>query len=314
LTSPLQLVGEKLRVKYPALEDGKETHLPLPAVALIWFAAPEGAGDAEMLRRKLIAEKRARDLVLLRNGDVLEGVLDSLDEQKVRVEVDKKTATVSIDRVAAIALNTELAAPLRPRGVHARAVLADGARLSLASAECDGETLTGTTLNGARVRLPVEQLVSLDFFQGCAVYLSDLTPAKYEHTPYLDVTWPLVADGSVTRRALRLGGSVYDKGLGLHSACRVTYRLDGNYRRFEALVGLDSETGKKGSARVGVLVDGKPRDLGIKDDLTIRTAPLPVRIDVTGAKELTLVVEFGRRGDAGDHVNWAEARLIKGDR
>src|SRR5262249_27000901 len=45
LNSPIQLVGEKLRVKHPALEEGKETHLPLPAVALVWFAAPEGAGD-----------------------------------------------------------------------------------------------------------------------------------------------------------------------------------------------------------------------------------------------------------------------------
>ena len=38
---------------------------------------------------------------------------------------------------------------------------------------------------------------------------------------------------------------------------------------------------------------------------------VPVRVAVKGAKEATLVVEFGRGGDVGDHVNWADARLVK---
>ena len=43
----------------------------------------------------------------------------------------------------------------------------------------------------------------------------------------------------------------------------------------------------------------------------MRGGPLPVRVDVTGAKELTLAVEFGQGGDVEDHVNWADARLIR---
>src|SRR5262249_47929596 len=121
----------------------------------------------------------------------------------------------------------------------------------------DGQTLTGKTLFGAAVSIPAKDLVALYVFQGRAVYLSDLKPRRYEHTPYLDVAWPYVADGSVAGRMLRVGGSVYDKGLGLHSASRLTYDLAGGYRRFEALVGLDDRSGRGGSARVQVLLDGK---------------------------------------------------------
>jgi hypothetical protein len=143
------------------------------------------------------------------------------------------------------------------------------------------------------------------------VYLSDFKPRRYEHVPYFGVSWPWVADGSVAGHDLRLGGSTFDKGLGLHSASRLTYDLAGGYRRFEALVGLDERTGRSGSATIGVLVDGKPQDLGWNGALQGGGSPRPLRVAVTGARSLTLVVEFGRRGDVADHVDWADARLIK---
>ena len=36
-----------------------------------------------------------------------------------------------------------------------------------------------------------------------------------------------------------------------------------------------------------------------------------VRVSVAGARELTLVVKFGGRGDVQGHVDWADAKLIK---
>src|SRR5262249_56243474 len=97
-----------------------------------------------------------------------------------------------------------LATVPRPRGTYGRVVLTDGTRLSLQSAECaDGETLTGTTVFDAEIRVPVEQVAALDLHQGRAVYLSDLKPLRYEHTPYLGLAWPLVIDGSVAGRAPR---------------------------------------------------------------------------------------------------------------
>jgi hypothetical protein len=188
--------------------------------------------------------------------------------------------------------------------------VAAGTRLSLASATVSDGVLEGTTLFGAALRVPLARLAALDVFQGRAVYLSDLKPLRYEFLPYLDEQWPLVADGSVTGRDLRLGGSTFVKGVGLHSHSRATYGLAGGYRRFEAVVGLDPRTGREGGARVRLLADGKP--LAIEErELTADGEPLTLSVDVSGVKELTLEVLYGRRGPVQGHVNWVDARLVK---
>ena len=100
----------------------------------------------------------------------------------------------------------------------------------------------------------------------------------------------------------------FDKGLGTHPRTTLVYDLGGKYRRFEALVGLDPVTGRRGAVEVRVLVDG--RDV-LSTALTAGTEPKAVAVDVAKAKELTLVVDYGPGGDVQDDVNWADARLIE---
>jgi hypothetical protein len=308
----VKLAGERLRIR---ARFGAEVELvvPLSALSVIWITAPDHEDHPDRLLRRVAAGRRQKDTVLLRNGDLLEGLLTGLDgETGLRIDVNKKAVTVALDKVAAIALNTELVRSLRPRGVYARLVLANGCRLSLASARTADGALVGKTLFGIEARVPLEQVIALDLCQGRTVYLSDLKPARYEFTSYTGgLRFPIVADGSVGGHDLRLGGQTYEKGLGMHSASRLTYDLKGGYRRFEAVVGLDDQEGLDGSVRVQVLVDGKPRDLGWDHELTHRNGPKAIRVNVEGAGELTLVVDFGRHADIGDHVDWADARLIK---
>jgi hypothetical protein len=309
-----RLDGETLYFKHADLAGGKESRVPLTALSVVWLAAPDNTDYPDRLRHLLAKAARARDHVLLRNGDVLEGVLSDLTAKKVAVEVDKKPVEVAADAVAAVALGTDIVNALKPKGVYGRvALFGDGTRLSLASAACDGRTLEGKTVFGSTLRVPLDRVAALDVLNGPAVYLSDLKPAKVEFTPFFDggPTYPPVADGSAEGGDLRLGGSTYDKGIGLHNGGRVTYHLGGAYRRFEALVGLDDETGRLGSARVRVLADGKPLDLGGDRALTAQAGPLPVSVSVAGVKELTLEVDFAANANVQGQVDWCAARLVK---
>jgi hypothetical protein len=313
----VRLAGERLHFRHPDLADGQETSLPLGALSVWWLTPPDRAADPEKLRRRLASGPRKRDVVLLRNGDTVEGVLGALGADEAVVEVDRKKVPVKLGQVAAVALSTELADALRPKGPYARLVLAGagaarGTRLSLTAAECaDGATLSGTTVFGAKVRVPLDRVGALDIFQGAAVYLSDLKPARYDYFPYVDDPWPWAADGNAAGHDLRLGGAVYDKGLGLHSHARLTYALGGRFRRFEALVGLDDRDGARGSVRALVLADGKPLDLGAARAITAKAGPQPVSVLVTGVKELAVEVEFGDNGNVQDVVNWVDARLVR---
>jgi hypothetical protein len=311
-TGPL-LVGERLHFRCPYIAGGEDTSVPLSAVSAVWFADAAGE-DPERLRRRLAQETRKRDAVLLRNGDALEGVLTGLDERTVTIEVDRKPVALSVGRTAAVALSSELTEAPKPKGVFARLVLdapaetADGARLSLASARlADDKTLAGTTLFGAAVSIPLTRVAALDLFGGKALYLSDLKPSHYEYFSYLDDHWEYSRDAEPTGLDLRVGGSAYDKGVGLHSRARLTYAVPLGCRRFEALAGPDDRTGRAGGVRVRLLADGKPLDL----DGDATAGPLAVGVDVAGVKELTLEADFGKDGPVLGRVDWADARFVK---
>jgi hypothetical protein len=307
-----RLDGERLRFRNADL--GGEAVVPLGALSVLWREAPAGPEAPERLRRRLAAETRKRDAALLANGDRVEGVLSALDDKKLTLEPEGqgKATTFDLGQVAALAMSNEQLDTLLPRGEYWRAVLLGpeggaGARLALTEATSDGVALTGKTVFGASLRVPLARLAALDRCGGRAVWLSDLRPAKYEYFSYLDERWPLAADSSVAGNDLRLGGSTYAKGVGMHAHSRATFALGGGYRRFEALVGLDPKTGRDGTAGVRVLADGKV----VFEKAGLTTAPAAVSVDVSAAKELTLEVLSGRRGPVKAHVNWADARLIK---
>ena len=291
----------------------QELTVPLSALAAVWFTERAAARAATPAGRRALAEKRRQDVALLANGDTLQGTVVGLDVAgPLRLDVGGSEVAVPRERLQALLLNTDLARAPKPRGPYRQLVLRNGARLNVRTAVLSGGEVTGTTLFGAAVRVPLAELAAVNVYQGKAVYLSDLAPRRYEHTPFLGANWPFAADRSVTGQDLRLAGGTYDRGLGLHSQSRLTYTLPAGAKRFEALVGLDEQTGRSGGVRVQVLADGRAL-LDPAPELGAADPPRPLRLDLPpGARELTVVVEFGRGGDVQDHVDWADARVILG--
>jgi len=290
-----------------AANESADLAIPLSALAVIWLVPPPESLPPAVA--KLLQERRRQDVVLMNNGDWRQGTVDSASKDgKLRLKEKNAIQEIDVIHVTAIALNTDLARTLKPRGAYPRVVLRNGCRLSLLSATGDDRVLAGRTLFAADISLPWREIAAFDVLQGPAAYLSDLKPKSYSHTPFLGVAWPYMNDRSVSGGELRLGGNSYDKGVGLHSECRISYALDGAFRRFESIVGLDDHGGRGGNVRIRVFVDGQEKAGG---ELNSGGQPRALAIDLTQAKDLTLVVEFGSGGDVCDHVNWADARLIK---
>jgi hypothetical protein len=74
---------------------------------------------------------------------------------------------------------------------------------------------------------------------------------------------------------------------------------------------LDAATGKRGAVDVTVLVDGKPQKLDGLIGLTLAGGVKGLSVDVTKAKELTILIDFGAGGDVQDDVTFADARLVE---
>jgi len=108
---------------------------------------------------------------------------------------------------------------------------------------------------------------------------------------------------------LRVDGRTYLKGLGMHSASRITFALSEPYRRFQSALAVDDLAEGGGSVAFRVFVDGQVR----YSSPVIRGGqdPLPISVDLAGATRLDLVVDFAERADELDRADWLDARLIR---
>ena len=110
-------------------------------------------------------------------------------------------------------------------------------------------------------------------------------------------------------KPLRLNQKTYARGLAIHSKTELRYRLGGEYRRLQAMVGIDDEITKFGATTVRVIGDRKPLYAA---DFAPRQPAIPLDLDVTGVIELEILVDWGPDGsDIGDRIHLADARLVK---
>jgi hypothetical protein len=307
--------GDTKTLQFTPTVSREQWPIALDAVAALWLAAPPADTPTDPAKYTWLAGTPPRDVLLYRNGDTVRGALSGFTETGVKFTPDGGTTReVALTDLTAIGFNPRFVRPRKPKGPYAHLILTDGTRLDVTDPAVKENAIVAKAVCGPAVAVPLSKIVALDVLQGSAVYLSDLKPKKAETTGFLGAGWPWAADRTVRGQPLRLltkdGESTSDKGLGTHPKTVLTYDLGGKFTRFEALVGLDTATGKRGRADARVLVDGK--EVALPDLQTLAAGPaVRVMVDVRGAKELTLVVAFGPTGDVEADVNWGEARLIE---
>lgn len=107
---------------------------------------------------------------------------------------------------------------------------------------------------------------------------------------------------------LRLGDRVYDRGIGVNSTCELRVALAAPGERLRAIVGLDRNVdGTAGSVRFHV----RAGEHSLLSTEVIRAGDRPQAIDVplSGAREVSLIVDDGGDGRGWDQGDWAEARV-----
>jgi len=286
-----------------------ELRLPLKSLAGVVFDLPADHQQRDRLLDRVARAKGTSDRVVLHNGDEITGLLLGLEDDTVKLQTDAGPIDVGTERIAALILNPALRQETPRQDIRAWAGFADGSLLPAEQLVLGEKSLKLTTGGGQTWATSADQLVYLMPLGDRVTYLSDLQPAAYRHVPYLNLSWPYRRDRNVTGGRLRSGGRLSPKGLGMHSAARLTYLLDGQYKRFQAEVGIDDSTAGSGSVKVRVYVDGAKK----YSSETIRggMAPVPISVDISGTKRLDLIVDFADRADEQDRADWLNARLVR---
>ena len=249
------------------------------------------------------------DRLILENGDELSGTIASIDTEKLELKTPSGPVEIEREKVAALGFNPALLSAARPRGAYLLVGFSDGSLLAAASLVVETSQARLTLAAGMELATDAGAVTFLQTFGGQAAYLSDLPEDSYRHVPYLTLAWPFERDRSASGASLRAGGRSYVKGIGMHSAARLTFRLDPKYRRFEAEAAIDDETAGRGSVVFRVFVDD--REAYKSPVIRGRMPPAPISVDVRGGKRLSLIVDFAERGDELDHADWLNARLVE---
>jgi hypothetical protein len=288
--------------------------LPLEAVAGILWHPPLERARRDQLTSQIRSASGEADRVLLDNGDELTGAIAGLKSDSLKLDMAAGPASAEVNHITAVIFNPSLAARPQPRGLRAMLGFADGSRLLATQFSLKNGDIELELAGVGPARSAGERIVALQPLGGKAVYLSDLKPAAYKHIPYLQLNWPLAVDASVNGGPLRYGGKLYLKGLGMHSAARVTYDLDGSYRFLRSELAIDDSAGPGGSVDFRVFVDtgdGRWQARYASPAQRGGQPSTPMSVDLVGAKRISLLVEFADRGDQHDDADWLNARLIK---
>jgi hypothetical protein len=179
--------------------------IALDAVAAVWLVAPPADTPTDPARYAWMAGTPTRDVLLYRNGDAVRGALSGFTDTGVKFTPDGgQTREVELKLLAAVGFNPRFARARKPKEAYAHLVLDDGTRLDVTGPAVKQQALLAKTVCGPELEVPLSRLVSLDVYQGRAVYLSDLKPKKGRPSP--------TTSAASTRSSRRSSGSTPQPG------------------------------------------------------------------------------------------------------
>ena len=309
--------GGKIWVSDPSIADEKVSFRSGAGInqfsleftrAIIWSNSP-------LVESTLKTPSRENDTIVVATADgerSVEGILESIDAQSVHVNYKGESKTIGLAKVKAVIM-ADLGLT-KPDGSMATVRMVDDSKVVGAIFELFEGQLTLNVGMGSSIRLNTFNVVSIDIVSDRLLYLSDAEPVEVQEKSIFGIQRNWQRDRSVEKNPLsiRLAGSEntvsFKKGLGSQATSRLVFANTNNFDRFAAVVGIDAETGGRGDCQTVVRGDGI--ELWSKR-VRGSSGPHEIDVDITGMKQIELLVFPGEEFDLGDHVDWGDARFLK---
>jgi hypothetical protein len=281
--------------------------LPLEVVAS--FEADPAGQPRSHRRLELLRETSppSEDRILLTNGDTLNGFITAVKGDRILVDSSLGEQEIPIDLILATRFANQPGKV--PDGKRAVVHLRHGGRLTTRSVSWRQDAIEARWLRGEVVQIDLEEVSTIEFLGGRWEWLTSHEPVEAQHTPMFSLDWPHRTDVNVLGNPLRIGGERFNRGIGVHSRSLLAFELRGRYREFVTAFGLDDESGPLADVDVSIRVDGQTRF----EQKSIKANRLngPIRLNITDASRLDLLVDFGQNGDIQDRFDWIEPGLIR---
>lgn len=296
---------------------GEKVEISTRSIHSVRWKSGDEAFDQQW--QQIEGDPQQGDVVVIRKTkslDSYEGVIYDVTAQEVQFDFDGDRISLPRKKVEGL-IYFHAAGREFPDSV-CRVADVDGGRWNAKSLQLAGDHLKLTSVLGIEIELPLTRLEKLDFSGGKIAYLSDLEPVSVKWKPYfaslatatsLSKLYLPRRDKSFDGAKLVLGSQSYEKGLALHSRTAIVYRLPNKFNRLLATVGIDDSVGEAGNVHLVISGDGEQL---FEATVTGKDKkPLPLNVNVTGVRRLTILVDFGDGLDIGDYLNLCDVRVTK---
>ncbi|MFO0969670.1 MAG: NPCBM/NEW2 domain-containing protein [Gemmataceae bacterium] len=294
---------------------GKEVELTLlsgakfklPLSYITWVV--RDANDAELMKKwdRLVKDKvRADRLIVLKDGELnpLEGTLGAVDEKNQTIDFTQGTEKIAakLEKAHGLIFFRPDAAAKEPL---CRVFDSQGNVLTATSLKLVKDAFELKTTFGASIDLKEEAVARIDFNMGKLMFLSDLEPSRVVEKSRIGLAEPYRRDANLDGQPIQLD-QAYAKGLSLHAHTELEYPLQGKFKEFKAVLGVDSRVGTASHAKVTIICDGTE-----KFSDTVSGKVRPIVVDVKGVTTLRIIVSSPDFFGLGDHATLADAQVRK---
>lgn len=299
------------------IRQGEESQLTanVKQVASVLFATTNQ--EAETALANLERDKLSSDvLLLLRQGTVhqLQGLVRGVTENEVNFDVGDEVP-VPRDRVLGIVYFHPSDEPLPKPFCMVETV--KGGRWYAAELSQSDEELSIRTAFGAAAVLRQDEISRIDYSFAKVAYLNELQPEVVRFTPlfslsgrispWLENYYKARLEHAAENTELQLGEHSCRHGLALSTGTELVYRTEDEFKRFRAMA---VSAGKSPSSpiKLDISVDGQVK---LSTLITGENDPLPIDVDVRGARRLRFIVGYGKDVGTPTELFLCEARLIR---
>lgn len=308
------------QVELTLLLTGQAIKLPLGAIANVLTNAqvPKYRKEWDERLHDYFAKKKRRDVLALLNDEVVNGVTGTIgdadaDGKNLEFTLESgRKRPIAIERIHGLIFQRSA----DPQAAPILFKLSDSQQnLILVSAvTTTGTGLRVTSSAGAKLEYTFAQLAKLDYSKGKLAYLSDMKPIKETRTSNAEGLVLIGRDRNLDGHdPIVINRQAYAKGLALQAYTELEFDLDGDYREFTTMAGIDDKV-KRADADLTLLrIEGDGKVL--KELAFTRKNKgqqvAPITLNIKDVQKLRIVVSSGDVTDLGKHVTLADAKVSK---
>jgi hypothetical protein len=295
-----------------------------PALAGQWreTLASQATGDMLVIRKtsmRTVQEGDESSTVTEVALDQLEGTVLNVGAESVQFEFDGEKIDVPRAKLEGIVYYHPARREFSPPAC--KLIDVGGAAWAVKSLELADGHLRGSTVGGVAIDFPLAAIAKIDYSVGNVFFLADLEPDNGGGAPAVSLQPAAMAfkfgrvfgvrpGPPLGAAKFQIDGRTYESGLSLHSPASIVYRVPEGVRWLRADAGVDDSVIVPGHFELVVQGDGKELLRHAFGGTENRKA-VPLNLDLSGVKRVTIVLDPTDGQDIGDQLDLCEARLTK---